>query len=105
MSDFIQRHFKTIFIGATILYVLSMGLWVMWPILLFFGAGYGSEALTLLSFLAALLYPILIVVSLVIGWRFQASNQFKKATWAIVTPLLYFPIMIIIGSIAINEGM
>ena len=104
MSDFLQRHATIILIGAAVLYVLSLGFWLMWAGALLLGAGYGSLLLTLFAGITALLYPIIIVGSLLMGWRFQRHNQAKKALMAAIAPFLYIPVMIIIGLIALFEG-
>ena len=104
MSDFLQRHVTIILIGAAIAYIFSLGFWLMWAGALLLGAGYGSLFLTLLAGMTALLYPIIIAGSLFAGWRFQRHNQVKKALTAIIIPILYIPVMLIIGFIALVEG-
>ena len=105
MLDFWQRHGSVILIGATIVYLLSLIFWLMWIGALLLGAGYGSLFLTILAGITALLYPVVIIGGLFAGWRFHGQNQFKKSFWAVFIPLLYIPLMLIVGFVALVEGM
>ena len=101
MSDFLQRHIRAILIGITIIYILSLAPWLIWAGALLIGATYGSLPLIILTGIMVILYPIIIIGSLLAGWRFQQQTQSKKALIAIIVPLLYIPIMFV-GSIIVG---
>lgn len=94
MSDATQNRNRTILTAATVIYILSLCLWGMWAGMLLLAPDQ-SVSLLGLAWAATLLYPIVVIGSLIIGWRAQQRGQFKL--WAVLTPLLYAPVLFIIG--------
>lgn len=104
MSIFLQRHAGIILIGATAVCVLSLWPWLIWTGILLLGAGYGSFLLTALAVITAVLWPVVSFGSLLMGVFYQRRSQSKKALLSLLVPTVYFPLMLIIGFIALWEG-
>ncbi len=100
MTDFLQRHNSTIFVTAVIGYLVSLGLWLLWAIIIIMLLGYVPKIVSYPAYFTTILYPILVFGSLLVGWLFHRRKQFVKTFWVIVIPLLYSPVMILVGYIA-----
>ncbi len=98
MPDSTQNRNRTILIAATVVYVLSLCLWGMWAGMLLLAPDQPVPLLGL-AWAATLLYPVIVIGSLFIGWRAQQRGQFKM--WAALAPLLYAPVLFIIGFAAL----
>lgn len=93
-----QNRNRTLLIAATVIYILSLCLWGMWAGMLLLAPDQPVSLLSL-AWAATLLYPIVVMGSLFIGWRAQQRGQFK--IWPLLMPLLYAPVLFIIGFAAL----
>jgi len=85
---------RYIIIAATVAYVLSLGVWLLWVGMLWLGPD-RSVPLLMPAWIVTMLYPLVVSGSLVWGWVTYLRGKFNL--WVVLAPMLYLPLLCVVG--------
>lgn len=85
---------------ALVGYAVSLLPWLIWFLALLIGSDHTFPLLTL-AWLVTSCYPVVILVCLLFAWRLYRQTQLHQATFLLLVPLLYVPIMVLLGFVAL----
>lgn len=85
---------------ALVVYVLSLAPWLIWFLALLIGSDRTFPLLSL-SWLVTICYPVVIIICLLFAWRLYRQTNLRQATLLLLLPLLYVPIMVLLGFVAL----